>query len=61
MDAYVIPLGDEVHLGMEKTAASAGLHTLSDIKILDYAKHPLIEITKRLKKNDENGLIGMNQ
>jgi len=61
MDAYVIPLGDEVHLGMEKTAASAGLHTLSDIKILDYAKHPLIEITKRLKKNDENGLVGMNQ
>ncbi len=56
MDAYVIPLGDEVHLGMEKTAASTGLYTLSDIKILDYAKHPLVEITKRLKKNDENGL-----
>ncbi len=61
MDAYVIPLGDEVHLGMEKTAASAGLHTLSDIKILDYAKHPLIEVTKRLKKNDENGLADVAQ
>ncbi|KCZ72569.1 putative transcriptional regulator [Candidatus Methanoperedens nitroreducens] len=61
MDAYVIPLGDEVHLGMEKTATSAGLHTLSDIKILDYAKHPLIEVTKRLKKNDENGLADINQ
>jgi len=61
MDAYVIPLGDEVHLGMEKTAASAGLHTLSDIKILDYAKHPLIEVTKRLKKNDENGLSDIGQ
>jgi predicted transcriptional regulator len=61
MDAYVIPLGDEVHLGLEKTAASSGLHTLSDIKILDYAKHPLIEVTKRLKKNDENGLADVNQ
>jgi CBS domain-containing protein len=61
MDAYVIPLGDEVHLGMEKTAKSAGLHTLSDIKILDYAKHPLIEITKRLKKDDENGLTSVSQ
>ncbi|MFH0904077.1 MAG: ParB/RepB/Spo0J family partition protein, partial [Methanobacteriota archaeon] len=61
MDAYVIPLSDEVHLGLERTAASSGLHTLSDIKILDYAKHPLIEITKRLKKNDENGLADVNQ
>ncbi|MCZ7357472.1 MAG: CBS domain-containing protein [Candidatus Methanoperedens sp.] len=61
MDAYVIPLGDNVQLGMEKTAASAGLHTLSDVKILDYAKHPLIEITKRLKKNDENGLTDIAQ
>lgn len=61
MDAYVIPLGDEIHLGMEKTAISAGLHTLSDIKILDYAKHPLIEITKRLKKGDENGLTNIPQ
>ncbi|MCX9011097.1 MAG: CBS domain-containing protein [Candidatus Methanoperedens sp.] len=61
MDAYVILLGDEVNLGMEKTAASAGLHTLTDIKILDYAKHPLIEITKRLKKNDENGLTDVPQ
>ena len=61
MDAYVIPLGEEVHLGMEKTAASAGLHTLSDIKILDYAKHPLVEVTKRLKKNDENGLSTIAQ
>ncbi|MBU4372966.1 MAG: CBS domain-containing protein [Euryarchaeota archaeon] len=61
MDAYVIPLGDEIHLGMEKTALSAGLRTLSDIKILDYAKHPLIEITKRLTKDDEIGLTNINQ
>lgn len=61
IDAYVIPLGNEIELGMEKTATSIGLHTLSDIKILDYAKHPLIEVTKRLKKNDENGMVGVNQ
>ncbi|MDP2845837.1 MAG: CBS domain-containing protein [Candidatus Methanoperedens sp.] len=61
MDAYVILLSNEIHLGMEKTALSAGLHTLSDIKILDYAKHPLVEITKRLKKTDENGLTNINQ
>ncbi|MFZ2411950.1 MAG: CBS domain-containing protein [Candidatus Methanoperedens sp.] len=61
MDAYVILLSSEIHLGMEKTALSAGLHTLSDIKILDYAKHPLVEITKRLKKTDENGLTDINQ
>lgn len=59
MDAYVIPLSENVHLGMEKTAESAGLKKLSDIRILDYAKHPLIEVTKRLKKNDENGLTNI--
>lgn len=57
MDAYIIILGNEVDLGLERTASTSGLHTISDIKILDYAKHPLIEVTKRLKKNDENGLV----
>ena len=61
MDAYVILLSNEIHLGMEKTALLAGLHTLADVKILDYAKHPLVEITKRLKKTDENGLADINQ
>jgi CBS domain-containing protein len=61
MDAYVILVGDEVALGMEKTAESSGLHTLSDIKILDYAKHPLIEVTKRLKISTDNGLKNVDQ
>ena len=61
MDAYVIQLGSDVALGLEKTAILSGLHTLSDIKILDYAKHPLIEVTKRLKKDDENGLTDITQ
>jgi len=61
MDAYVIPIGDEINLGMEKTARSSGLHTMSDVRILDYARHPLVEITKRLKKDDENGLTNVGQ
>src|SRR5659263_76347 len=40
MDAYVIPVSDEIHLGMERTAMSSGLHTLSDIKILYSVYHP---------------------
>ena len=61
MDAYVIPIGDEIHLGMEKTARSSGLYTMSDVRILDYARHPLVEITKRLKKDDENGMTNVPQ
>src|SRR5659263_178174 len=61
MDAYVIPISDEIHLGMEKTAKSSGLHTMSDVRILDYARHPLVEITKRLKKDDENGMTNVVQ
>jgi len=61
MDAYVIPISDEIHLGMEKTARLSGLHTMSDVRILDYAKHPLVEITKRLKKDDENGMTNVGQ
>jgi len=61
MDAYVIPIGDEINLGMEKTAKSSGLHTMSDVRILDYARHPLVEITKRLKKDDENGMTNVGQ
>ncbi len=60
MDAYVIPLSEDVQLGMEKSAIAAGLNTLSDIKILDYAKHPLIEVTKRLKKENESGFANID-
>ena len=36
MDAYIIVLGKSVPLGMERTAKDAGLHSLDDVKILDY-------------------------
>ncbi|MFB6283723.1 MAG: CBS domain-containing ParB/RepB/Spo0J family partition protein [Halobacteria archaeon] len=45
MDAYVIVVPDDVELGLEKTAAKSGLRTLRDVRIVDYAHHPLIEAT----------------
>ncbi|MHC1585688.1 MAG: CBS domain-containing protein, partial [Candidatus Syntropharchaeia archaeon] len=50
MDAYVLEMKEDIELGMEKNAKAAGLHSLDDIEILDYAKHPLIEVTERLLK-----------
>ncbi|MCD5409776.1 MAG: CBS domain-containing protein [Methanocellales archaeon] len=47
MDAYLLILEKDISLGMEKTARNIGLHSLKDIKILDYARHPLVEFTRR--------------
>jgi IMP dehydrogenase len=49
MDAYVIVVDEVVELGMEKTAAKEGLETIDDVKVVDYARHPLVETTKRLQ------------
>jgi IMP dehydrogenase len=47
MDAYVILVGDDVEeLGLEKTARNAGLESLEDVEVVDYARHPLIEATR---------------
>jgi len=48
IDAYILEIPKDIPLGMEKSARNAGLKTLDDIQVLDYAKHPLIEITERL-------------
>ncbi len=47
MDAYILILEKDISLGMEKTARNIGLHSLNDIKILDYPPHPLVEFTRR--------------
>lgn len=47
MDAYILILDRDISLGMEKTARNAGLNSLNDIKILDHARHPLVEFTRR--------------
>lgn len=49
MDAYVIVIDDTVELGMERTARNEGLDSLDDIRVVDYARHPLVETTKRLQ------------
>ncbi len=49
MDAYVIVPQTPVDLGMAKTAEKEGLHGVEDIEIVDYARHPLVETTKRLQ------------
>jgi IMP dehydrogenase len=49
MDAYVVVLDEPVELGMAETARKEGLDSLSDIEVVDYARHPLVETTKRLQ------------
>ncbi|WP_435124846.1 CBS domain-containing protein [Halobaculum sp. D14] len=50
MDAYVIVIDDAVDLGMLKTAEKEGLETIDDIDVVDYARHPLVETTKRFQE-----------
>ncbi|TKX73557.1 CBS domain-containing protein [Halorubrum sp. GN11_10-6_MGM] len=49
MDAYVIVPRTTIDLGMAKTAEKEGLRVVGDIEIVDYARHPLVETTKRLQ------------
>ena len=49
MDAYVIVVDDPVELGMERTAEKEGLSSIDDIEVVDYARHPLVETTRRLQ------------
>jgi predicted transcriptional regulator len=49
MDAYVIVLERRVDLGMARTADNEGLDSISDISVVDYARHPLVETIERLQ------------
>jgi CBS domain-containing protein len=51
LDAYIIEVDPEVELGIERTARALNLASLDDIKVLDYARHPLVALTHRLVKN----------
>ncbi|UUX92782.1 CBS domain-containing ParB/RepB/Spo0J family partition protein [Methanoplanus endosymbiosus] len=51
LDAYVIDIQEDVELGLEKTAREMNLETLDDVKVLDYARHPLVAITHRLVRH----------
>ncbi|PSQ08320.1 hypothetical protein BRC97_00105 [Halobacteriales archaeon QS_6_71_20] len=52
MDAYVIVIDEHVELGMEETARKEGLAAVADIEVVDYARHPLVETTERLREGD---------
>jgi len=49
MEAYVIVVDEFVELGMLRTAREEGLATIDDIEVVDYARHPLVQTTKRLQ------------
>jgi len=49
MEAYVLRVPEAVELGMARTAEQEGLRSLTDIEVVDYARHPLVETTKRLQ------------
>ena len=49
VDSYVVDLGQDIKLGMEKTADRAGIRTFNDIEIIDDDKHPLIALTESIQ------------
>ena len=53
MDAYVIVVDAGIDLGMQRTARQEGLDSIADIEVVDYARHPLVETTKRFQSDDE--------
>ncbi len=55
MDAYVIETNRAIDLGMARTAKKEDLSSLEDIEVVDYARHPLVETTKRLQAEGADG------
>jgi len=51
--AFVLEPSRDVELGMERSAEEMGLRTLDDVKIIEGAHHPLVEITTRLLKSEQ--------
>ena len=55
VDSYVVDLGQDIKLGMEKTADKAGIRTFEDIEIIDDDKHPLIALTESIQDQASKG------
>jgi IMP dehydrogenase len=55
VDSYVVDLGQDIKLGMEKTADKAGIKTFDDIEIIDDDKHPLIALTESMQDQASKG------
>ncbi len=49
MEAYVITPERPIELGIARTASEAGLTSIDDIRIVDYARHPLVETIEQLQ------------
>jgi len=52
LDAYIIEIDEEIELGLERTAREMKLKTLDDVRVLDYARHPLVAVTHRLMRHN---------
>ncbi len=55
VDSYVVDLGQDIKLGMEKTADKAGIKTFDDIEIIDDDRHPLIALTESIQDQASKG------
>ena len=55
VDSYVVDLGQDIKLGMEKTADKAGIKTFDDIEIIDDDHHPLIALTESMQERESKG------
>ena len=55
VDSYVVDLGQDIRLGLEKTADKAGIKTFEDIEIIDDDKHPLIALTESMQDQESKG------
>ena len=51
--AFVLEPDREVELGMEKSAEELGVKTLDDVKVIEGAHHPLVQVATRLLKDEE--------
>lgn len=51
--AFVLEPDREVELGMEKSAGELGVRTLDDVKVIEGAHHPLVQVATRLLKDEE--------
>jgi CBS domain-containing protein len=51
--AHVLEMDRDIELGMERFAREKNLIKLMDIKVLDYAQHPLVEITTKLVNREQ--------
>ena len=52
LDAYIIEIDEDIELGLERTAREMKLKTLDDVRVLDYARHPLVAVTHRLMRHN---------